>query len=79
MTILTKKWFSLPIAGAITLLLAACSGSPSMTFPALTDSSVKTPGTIVWRDLATTNPEQVKPFYQHVLAGNLKPLTMITA
>ncbi|WP_105901648.1 VOC family protein [Vibrio gangliei] len=66
MNLFKKHWISAPIVGSFSLLLAACTTSSSLNLPALADTAQKAEGTIVWRDLVTTAPDQVKPFYHNV-------------
>lgn len=68
------KWLTLPVV-AMSLFIAACSDSPSITFPALSNSAMKTPGSVVWRDLATTAPDQVKPFYENVFGWKFETIS----
>lgn len=73
MKALTKKWWSVPITGSLSLLLAACS-SPSLNLPALSDSAVKAPGKIIWRDLVTNQPEVSQKFYENVFDWKFEPV-----
>lgn len=58
---------SLPVIGSMALFLTACSSMPSsISLPALADTQAKAEGTVIWRDLATTAPDKVKPFYTNV-------------
>lgn len=63
---LPSKWLIAPLIGSLSILITACSSLSSLTLPALSNSATKAQGTVIWRDLVTTNPDQVKPFYQNV-------------
>lgn len=66
----SMKWLTTSMVCSLTLLVTACSQSPSFTVPALSDSNNKAVGTIIWRDLATTAPDKAQPFYHNVFGWN---------
>ena len=68
----SMKWLTIPVACSLSVLITACSQSPSFTLPALANSNHKAPGTIIWRDLATTAPDKVQPFYHNVFGWNFE-------
>ncbi|OEF22862.1 VOC family protein [Vibrio rumoiensis] len=74
MKLLSSKWLAIPAIGSLSILLAACSSSPSLTLPALSNSANKTQGNIIWRDLVTTSPEEVKPFYHNVFGWQFETI-----
>ncbi|WP_089138496.1 VOC family protein [Vibrio rumoiensis] len=68
----SMKWLTVPVTCSLALLVNACSQSPSLTLPALASSNNKAVGTIIWRDLATTAPDKVQPFYHNVFGWNFE-------
>lgn len=68
----SMKWLTVPVTCSLALLVTACSQSPSLTLPALANSNNKAVGTIIWRDLATTAPDKVQPFYHNVFGWNFE-------
>ncbi|MFH0258720.1 VOC family protein [Vibrio rumoiensis] len=68
----SMKWLTVPVTCSLALLVTACSQSPSLTLPALASSNNKAVGTIIWRDLATTAPDKVQPFYHNVFGWNFE-------
>ncbi|MFV0576501.1 MAG: VOC family protein [Vibrio sp.] len=70
------KWTTAATIGAFSFILTACSSGPvSISLPALAHTNAKTHGQVIWRDLATTAPEKVKPFYHNVFGWDYQTVS----